>query len=124
MPLNLRVEVHGQMSTKVCCTCREDKPLEEFHKDAREPDGRRNDCAACRAKKRKTIYHLRKIVGEPPLNCQCCGRPAKNNKLSLDHDHATGEFRGWLCQPCNHSLGVIGDNLESVMKFVNYLSNV
>ena len=112
------------MSTKICCTCHEKKSLEEFHKDSRELDGRRHDCAACRAKKRKTIYNLRKVVGEPPLNCQCCGRLAKNNRLSLDHDHITGEFRGWLCQPCNKALGMIGDNLEGFMLFVAYLSNV
>ena len=112
------------MSTKICCTCREEKSLEEFHKESRQTDGRRYDCAACRSKKRKIIYNLRKVVGEPPLNCQCCGRLAKNNKLSLDHDHITGEFRGWLCQPCNKALGMIGDNLESVMLFVAYLSNV
>tara|TARA_R100000781_G_scaffold1447_2_gene2390 strand:- start:1239 stop:1580 length:342 start_codon:yes stop_codon:yes gene_type:complete len=110
--------------TKSCCACKEDKPLEEFHKDSREPDGRRPDCADCRNKNKKIIRDLRKIVGEPPQNCQCCGRPAKNHKLSLDHDHETGEFRGWLCQPCNRSLGIIGDDLESVMRFVTYLTNV
>tara|TARA_R100000781_G_scaffold28413_1_gene21017 strand:- start:427 stop:804 length:378 start_codon:yes stop_codon:yes gene_type:complete len=108
-------------TAKRCCTCREVKLLETFHKDAREPDGRRPDCASCRNAKMRRIKQLRKTVGEPPLNCQCCGRPAKNNKLSLDHDHSTGEFRGWLCQPCNKSLGRIGDNLEGVLKFVNYL---
>ena len=28
--------------------------------------------------------------------CEICGEPA----TVLDHDHATGEFRGWLCVPC------------------------
>ena len=34
--------------------------------------------------------------------CQCCSATAK---LMLDHDHATGQFRGWVCAGCNARIG-------------------
>ena len=33
--------------------------------------------------------------------CEICGKPG----FYLDHDHATGEMRGFLCNPCNLMLG-------------------
>jgi|TARA_R100001530_G_C4208141_1_gene126630 hypothetical protein len=38
----------------------------------------------------------------------------------LDHDHITGEIRGWLCNSCNVSSGQLGDNLESAERLVKY----
>lgn len=40
--------------------------------------------------------------------CFGCGRPnATGKRLSSDHDHDTGEFRGLLCSRCNPLLGKI-----------------
>jgi len=36
--------------------------------------------------------------------CMICGAEAKKNRLSRDHDHATGKLRGILCYQCNTSL--------------------
>lgn len=50
--------------------------------------------------------------------CAMCG----NRPLEVvDHDHDTGLVRGLLCDNCNKGLGLIGDDLESAMKAVNYL---
>jgi hypothetical protein len=43
-------------------------------------------------------------------------------RLQVDHDHTTGEVRGLLCDRCNKALAGVGDNLEGLMKFVDYLS--
>lgn len=38
--------------------------------------------------------------------CEICRRPEKNGRrLSLDHDHVTGAFRGWVCHHCNMLIG-------------------
>lgn len=46
--------------------------------------------------------------------CAVCGKSASNFKyrLSIDHDHFTGEIRGLLCVPCNRY--VIGRNRKGL----------
>ena len=81
-----------------------------------------NTCRACK------IYHvgvrkrLRRQMSPPPFGtpCDCCGRASR--KLELDHDHRTGEHRGWTCGPCNRGIGLLQDSLEGVLQAVAYLS--
>jgi hypothetical protein len=56
-----------------------------------------------------------------PDVCELCGRPPKGRAMALDHDHETGAFRGWLCSPCNIGIGALGDNLEGLLRAVEYL---
>ncbi len=60
-----------------------------------------------------------------PAVCESCGQIEtwKGKKLSRDHCHKTGQFRGWLCMKCNTALGKLGDDLSGVIKLVNYLVN-
>ena len=39
----------------------------------------------------------------------------------IDHDHKTGEFRGWLCRNCNTGLGSLGDTIEGLERGIKYL---
>ena len=68
------------------------------------------------------FYHknLEKKAGRPkPDHCECCGH--KTQKLCFDHDHKTGEFRGWLCYPCNTALGLLKDSRERLKLLDRYL---
>jgi len=58
--------------------------------------------------------------------CEICGRlpreaGVRNGFLSIDHNHATGEFRGFLCGPCNLGMGHFGDSAERLARAVEYL---
>ncbi len=58
-----------------------------------------------------------------PATCENCGNPPNGRgSLHLDHDHETGEFRGWLCYSCNVGLGLLGDNAAAVFRVLAYLS--
>ncbi len=55
--------------------------------------------------------------------CVICGVPELelNRKLCMDHDHKTGEFRGWLCQKCNRAIGLLGDSEELLINALHHL---
>ncbi len=66
------------------------------------------------------------VINEYPEdgNCKICdsGPVGNANRLSLDHDHETGNFRGFLCGNCNTALGLLKDNIEILNKCIEYLS--
>lgn len=55
-----------------------------------------------------------------PESCELCG---SIGKICFDHDHNTGEFRGWICWRCNIVLGHVRDNSELLMEMVKYLAS-
>jgi len=54
--------------------------------------------------------------------CFICQRATgASRRLSVDHDHKTGEVRGLLCRPCNDVLGHARDNRDFFLRAVKYL---
>lgn len=63
--------------------------------------------------------------------CQICNKPMAithpaplGTRAVPDHCHETGRVRGVLCHTCNKVLGMAGDNLPGVLRFVRYLEQV
>lgn len=56
-----------------------------------------------------------------PALCECCGSSPGKRALNLDHCHITGDFRGWLCNRCNRGIGLLGDDLRSILRAAAYL---
>ena len=57
-----------------------------------------------------------------PTTCECCGGPPNGRGLfHIDHNHVTGLFRGWICSNCNTGIGKLGDDLQGVLRAVEYL---
>lgn len=55
----------------------------------------------------------------PNQPCAICG---KETRLVWDHEHETGEFRGWICHPCNSMLGFSYDNVNTLARAIEYLT--
>lgn len=60
--------------------------------------------------------------------CAICnkeGRPKKNGtrRLVLDHCHATGKFRGLLCDKCNLGIGHFEHDISLFAKASNYINS-
>lgn len=56
--------------------------------------------------------------------CDICGKPEseKGKSLAVDHCHATGLFRGFLCSDCNFGLGKFKDDKIILQKALEYLN--
>lgn len=81
-------------------------------------------------------YHAAKKYGYKPCSasiellskafsgvCDICGIAEEkcDKKLHLDHCHASGDFRGWLCRKCNSMIGNALDKTETLVKGIWYL---
>lgn len=67
-----------------------------------------------------TQYKIKKVeeINPRPSNCEICG---EMGVICYDHDHATGEFRGWVCSPCNCIMGFANDDIQKLEKIILYL---
>lgn len=65
-----------------------------------------------------------KLEAETGRNCEICHKNVDENgkKLAMDHDHATGKFRGFLCHMCNIGLGAFMDSPALVNLAFGYLT--
>ena len=69
------------------------------------------------------LHEYNLILSEQKGECACCGihQNELTMKFAVDHDHDTGLIRGLLCNHCNMAIGILGDNIEGLMKALNYL---
>lgn len=125
--------------TQYCANCGQTKPLSEFGRNSAKKSGRANYCKPCHNKvmaenKQKNhgstrSYHLKRRYGltaddvaeiqrRQLGNCLIC---MKSANLHVDHDHASGDFRGLLCFNCNNGLGQFRDDPTVLRRAANYL---
>lgn len=70
-----------------------------------------------------TVDEYNAILSSQGGHCAICSRACEEDgkKLSVDHDHRTGQVRGILCARHNFALGQVGDDPETLINLVNYL---
>lgn len=56
----------------------------------------------------------------PENTCHIC--LCQGEVLHIDHDHRTGNIRGYLCRACNHGVGNFRDSPELLSVAIAYLS--
>lgn len=117
---------------KPCTSCGEMKPLDDYHRDKRNRDGRQTTCKACYHVyqtniRRKRVYGITsadydRMAAEQDGRCLVCGERPTARILVVDHCHRTGKVRGLLCDRCNRLLGVADDNVELLRKAIAFLT--
>ena len=114
----------GESEMRKCRgTCGARKPLTEFRFNGQMSRAgvryQQSQCRECERDARKDRMRIRKSMGPPPSFCEICEEmPA----TCCDHDHRTGNFRGWLCSPCNRALGMLGDDIPGILRALAYLA--
>lgn len=129
---------------KNCNICNQQKPFSEFSKsNGKKGDGYQYTCRPCNTlekrkwreantdKNRNTKYlkkfgmsltEVTDILRSQNYKCGICFIEIKmGSKTHLDHDHLTGRVRGFLCQKCNHGLGLFNDSPNILKSAQDYL---
>lgn len=81
---------------------------------AADPDRARAVERDRRARSRGLASHA-----ERTGTCEICGETVKRY---WDHDHETGEHRGWLCRNCNVAIGMMKNDPMIACAAAEYLS--
>ena len=126
----------GDESMKTCCKCRlVMSAADEFYRDSRRKDGRAPWCKVCSNTATRRTQRARELrrygISEDQYDqrlteqlglCAICGEGCRSGgRLSVDHDHKTGEVRGLLCKQCNLAIGLLGDDPQRVDAAATYL---
>lgn len=136
------------MSSKKCSVCEKDLPIEKFSRRGKSsyvsrckdchntyvrevwyPKNRDRQLAATKKWKDENQDRIVAVRYGCSMEqaghilsineCEICGG---NNNLVVDHNHATGELRGRLCNNCNAALGMFGDSIRSLGLAIKYLT--
>ena len=105
--------------------------METSRKHSREWGRKNPDCAH----KHKLKYRYGMTIEEYNLKlkeqnnvcdiCKCAEvaayRSKSSQRLSVDHNHKTGENRGLLCDRCNRAIGSFRDNTKTIKSALKYL---
>ncbi len=72
---------------------------------------------------RKMGLSLEEFLAAEELGCLICEktREEEGRRLSMDHDHQSGKFRGLLCNRCNMVVGLIEHRPELLREVPAYL---
>jgi hypothetical protein len=134
------------VGTKTCTKCNITKDITEFYKRGGKvsPNTRHNHCKECtknrvsatpsivkREQALKRMYGITqqdydRMIIEQNHQCAICkttdpGGRHNTNYFVVDHCHTTGKVRKLLCHHCNTALGLVGDNISTLEKMIEYL---
>jgi len=121
---------------KICNVCHCLKPVENFARNQNNLHGiiRRPSCIKCRTdidkrapktKQAKQMDKDKPKTGEPFV-CPICRKRSivgVTAKIVADHDHHTGNIRGFICDSCNTGLGRFKNGENYLMNAVNYIKD-
>ena len=136
---------------KNCPKCCADLPITDFAADPTAKHGKRSYCKKCHSIESKNRHAKLKNTPEYVLkrwlymiqtrynitntdyyrilefqNGVCAGCRSDpgsvRSHFDIDHNHATGKFRGLLCRNCNHILGLLTDSVVSLTCAAKYLT--
>ena len=119
---------------KICNICHKLLSTTEFARNQNAKNNRsvrRPSCKECRKQlegkdatpKAKLEWSKNKPQNEP-FECPICGKrtiAGITSKVVLEHNHRTGEVRGWVCDSCNTGIGRFKDDVELLKRAIKFI---
>jgi len=119
---------------KICNICHRLLSTTEFAKNQNAKNNRsvrRPSCQECRKQlegtsptsEEKVKWQKTKPENEP-FECPICAKrtiAGITSKVVLDHNHRTGEVRGWVCDSCNTGIGRFKDDTELIKRAIKFI---
>lgn len=119
---------------KICNICHKLLPTHSFSRNQNQKGDRvirRPSCKNCR----KTIEGINIPItqqkefsktkpNKEPFECPICLKrtiAGVTSKVVMDHNHKTGEIRGWICDSCNTGIGRFQDDTEILKRAIKFL---
>ena len=116
---------------RICKACQRLLPIEAFERN--RPSVWRSECKECRAHKKPIPAKVRREYeaknpkpkeGEK-FYCKVCERTIivqnPSRDINLDHDHITGDIRGYICNRCNTGIGNLRDSISILERAIKWL---
>ena len=137
------IQVEG---TKYCKSCDTTKPIDDFYLRNKTSMVRHSTCKECDKKRVKenhdpvayrnaelqrrygiTQQDYEVMIVEQNNQCAICNATEPGGRHNrgyfvVDHCHTTGKVRKLLCNNCNTALGLVGDNISTLQKMIEYLN--
>lgn len=114
-----------------CRTCKLTKGIKHFVKELKPGlKWMPSDCLECERKRQKARWKMKSedITRPRPDHCEVCKvqrcngkRGRKRIRICCDHCHVSNLFRGWICDDCNHILGLAKDSPRRLHQLATYL---
>lgn len=137
VPFNIH-ETGDRFDFKVCDRCFKRLNTSDQFQDNRLKKNnvitKRPSCRSCRKLKNglaipttvKRRWEQTRPNNYSSFTCPICDKTTivGISKIVLDHDHSTGEVRGWLCESCNTGIGRFDDDPQIVQKAINWLKKI
>jgi hypothetical protein len=89
---------------------------------------KRGDCISCNknmVKGKQIAKGIAKKMGVDTApegtECELCH---KTDNIVFDHHHELNVFRGWICNGCNRSIGMLGEDINKIKDVINYLNKL
>jgi hypothetical protein len=113
---------------KRCSQCGEFLSLDKFPKHRGMKDGLNPSCKTCKYDLQMesrfgiSIAEYNSILESQKGKCAICGgHQVRKSRYDIDHNHKTGKIRGLLCSNCNRAIGLLRDNVDTILKAARYL---